>query len=304
VGLRAARAFIEAFREAIQASRGKLGSSRCISHATLLTLAAIAHESVETPALNESSGSRLIQLLQNAGVVRPIPLENATPKKKVRLYAVGFDAIESTIPPAELLQAYVAEGILCYFTALEIHGLTTQPAPHYHIATLRKTSTPSSPPPEHRAKNSDRSPPLGSAQFFSEGIGYYLTRREPRNLIGVQRRLINPFCTVKVTTIEQTLLDCLHRPRNAGGAAVVFEAWGEGISQIDPSKVLDLAMQINDTTLVRRAGYMIERFSPDFQIPSQIRKMAKENLASSEPPSLLAGIPYSRIDLGWHLRIP
>lgn len=301
-GVLTTAALIDAFQARLTATRPSLPSVRCLSHARLTALLLEARDTLDSTFLRECSGVQLIHLLEKAAVIRPIPVQSAPSKKPARLYSVGFDPAGATIPAAELLQAHVPDGILCYFTAIELHGLSTQPPPHYHVA-LKRAPDPKR-TPTMATPSSDKPLPLGTLEFSTEGVGYYLTRRGQDNLVGIQRRQLNPYCVVQVTTLEQTLLDCLHRPHSAGGAAVVFEAWEQGLARTSPDKVLALATTLGDPTLLRRTGYMIERFAPG----SGTIETAKHLIGQTSPhetlPTLLPGIPYTRPDAAWGLRTP
>ncbi len=301
-GVLATAALIDAFQARLAAARPSLPSIRCLPHAKLVGLLLEARGTVDSTFLRECSGIQLIQLLEKAAVIRPLPLQPAPSKKPVRLYSVGFDPAGATIPAAELLQAHVPDGVLCYFTAIELHGLSTQPPPHFHVA-LKRPVDPKRTAPKTTSP-SDKPLPLGTLEFSSEGTGYYLTRRGQDNLIGIQRRQLNPYCVVQVTTLEQTLLDCLHRPHSAGGAAVVFEAWEQGLARTSPDKVLALATTLGDPTLLRRTGYMIERFAPGSGAIETARHLVGQMPPHAPLPTLLPGIPYPRPDAVWGLRTP
>ena len=302
-GVQATAKLIDAFHAQLAASRQSLPSVRCLSHSSLNKLALKARGSIDSAVLRECSGVQLIQLLEEAADVRPVPLESASSRKLVNLYSVGFNPAGSAIPAAELLQAHVPNGVLCYFTAIELHGLSTQPAPHYHIATKRVTPAKHSNSLLRESPSSAKPPPLGTLEFSSEGVEYYLTRRDQTNLLSTQRRQINPYCVVRVTTLEQTLLDCLHRPYSAGGAAIVFEAWEQGLSRTSPMKILTLATKMSDKTLLRRVGYMIALFAPQSDAIHEAKQLIDYTPQEIMPP-LLPGLPYRHINEEWGLRTP
>lgn len=304
-GIQAAAKLIDAFRDRLAAARPSLASVRCLSHSKLTELVLEAREFTDSSVLKECSGAQLIRLLEDAAVLREIPLQQpASSKRRIKIYSIGFDPTGPTIPAAELLQAHIPQGILCYFSAIELHGLSTQAAPHYHIAIKRaadskyKRSLLNPPPP-----SSDRPLPLGTLEFFAEGVGYYSTQRDLTNLQGIQRRQLNPYCTVKVTNLEQTLLDCLHRPHSAGGAAVVFEAWEQGLKRTSPKKVLTLAAKIGDKTLLRRTGYMLQLHVPQSDVINDAKQLIS-GIPQEVMPTLLPGLPYRNENEEWGLRTP
>ena len=304
-GIQAAAALIEAFSDALGSSKADLASSRCLSRPDLVGLVLKARDATDIPFLRKYSATGLIRLLVDAAVVRAVPLEPMAPKlKSDRLYLVGLATPVAALDSAEILQAHVPQGILCYFTAIELHGLTTQQAPHHHIARLRKKVPPPIPAPAELSA-SEHSPSLGSAQFALDGLTYYSTQRDPQGLQQTQRRQLNPYCTVTMTGLEQTLLDCLHRPMSAGGAAVVFEAWEAGMKRTTSERIIELAKQIGDPLLLRRAGYMIAQQQPDAPILRSLRDGLLSSVQMSQTmPTLLPGIPYRHEDPVWGLRTP
>lgn len=293
---------IDALREQLRIAHRWLPSSRCLPHPRLAELVRLAKGKVDSHALRRSSAIQLIQLLQDAGVVTPIPLQPGPTKGAIKLYSVGFEPYDVTIPAVELLQAYAPEGVLCYFSAIELHDLSTQPAPHYHVA-LKRAESKTTGVKAARQREADRPHPLGTKEFSSGGVDFYVTRRDATNLRAVQRRQLNPHCVVRVTTIEQTLLDCLHRPHSVGGASVVFEAWENAAQRVLPEKILALGNEIGDRALLRRVGYMLERFFPHAAAIAQARQEVG-TLPDGVFPSLLPGIPFSHVNKKWGLRAP
>ncbi|MBS0211999.1 MAG: hypothetical protein JSR26_02300 [Proteobacteria bacterium] len=305
-GFQAAATLIEAFRSTLASSKSELPSTRCLSRPSLVEVLMRARDSADITLLRNKTATALIRLLVDASVVRPVALEPMAPRMKSdRLYLVGLDITDTALDAAELLQAHEPQGILCYFTAIELHGLTTQPAPHHHVARIRKAATSAAPAAAMAddASMQDSMAPLGSPQFRINGLTYYLTRRDPKGLKQTQRRQLNPHCQVTVTGLEQTLLDCLHRPISAGGAAVVFEAWEAGLRRSSPEKIATLATKIGDPLLLRRAGYMIAQYQPKAPALASLLDQVRAQCRDSEAiPSLLPGIAYRQVDATWRLR--
>jgi hypothetical protein len=229
-----------------------------------------------------------------------------------RFYAIGFDVDPNLIDPAELLQVHAPDGVICYFTALQIHGVTTQPATHHHIARARSVGSGGNLRSTVAIINKTNSaPPLGSEQFIYQDVSYFLTMRDFSILRKTQRQYLNGRSKVKVTTLEQTLVDTMHRPMSAGGPAVVFEAWEAASAQADAAQLLDIeaiALQINDPLLARRVGYMLDltyRGAASGQT-GPLHALANKNITSDtgEPFSLIAGMPYKTYDARWQLLVP
>ena len=54
--------------------------------------------------------------------------------------------------------------------------------------------------------------------------GYYSNKRDVSLVPGIQFRVVSPRCWLRITTLEQTLLDALMQPVRCGGEAVALEA--------------------------------------------------------------------------------
>lgn len=301
-GAEAAAELIDTFRMTLQVKAESIPSTRCFSQPDLVRHLLEARQSLNLTLLRRHSGIKLIALLEQAGVAQRIPITPLSSATKAdRLYTVGFETNTFvSLEPAEILQAHIPEGVACYFTAIQLHGLSTQPAPHHHIAKMR-------PPIKQQMAappivSEDRLASLGTAQFTLDDVPYYVTQRDPQWLRSTQQRQLNPYSRATVTTLEQTLLDCLHRPASAGGPAIVFEAWETGLSQTNPDRIISLAMTIQSESLVRRVGYMLDRFlESNRQVLDQLRADLEP---VKHPVSLLPGIPYHQNNVDWGVRTP
>ena len=61
-----------------------------------------------------------------------------------------------------------------------------------------------------------------------------------------------------MTSIEQTLVDCLHNPMACGGPSVINEAWNEGASKINQQALAKILAGVAPV-LRRRTATMMER---------------------------------------------
>ena len=87
----------------------------------------------------ESSKSRTMAWLQKIGLLTPIVMDEYPDgsTRGTRFYRLDLSRKARSQPsPLELLQAIDANGVICYFTAVAFHSLTTQPSAHHHIAAL------------------------------------------------------------------------------------------------------------------------------------------------------------------------
>jgi predicted transcriptional regulator of viral defense system len=295
------------FSSKLTDSAASLPSTRCIARKELTHVLSAIRDELALPEFRSASVSSLLAILERSGLIRSIeiiPLSGRV--RKDRFYAVGLDADPALMDPAELLQAHVPGGVVCYFTALQLHELTTQPATHHHIAKLRPLGDGAALRPEIMP-SATVAPPLGSAQFEYQNVPYYLSIRDTSILRKYQQRFLNARSRVRVTTLEQTLIDTLHRPMNAGGPSVVFEAWEAAAARLNDATLVDLLFQIKQPLIARRVGYMLERAlgSPS-PASTDLKKIVSEQMAgdTGEPSSLIAFMPYKTYDARWHLLVP
>jgi predicted transcriptional regulator of viral defense system len=236
---------------------------------------------------------------------------------------------ESAIDPTELMMASQPSGVICYFSAISLHSLTTQIPSHHHVAVVTDTdraesnqdvanehSVVSFPkeeierPAEERKHGRSKPNPFGQLVFSYAGVPYYKTRRTRRLLPGVQERINGPRGRFRITTLEQTLLDTLHKPQNCGGAAVVLEAWAEAVSsqRIDEERLAAYLTQMDYPSTTRRLGAMLNHLEhmPGKEIGDCLTD-AKERIGKPHPSSeisLLPGLENSHLDEEWQVRLP
>jgi len=262
------------------------------------------------------SGVKLLRMLVDSKLAQMLKLDDCPSSKKPHVvYYLELGAMPS-ISPVELLQTTQVSfdrSVICYFTALEYHELTTQETPHHHIASLKSTSgqivsepLPSSPGNDNtQTGQSDRAPSLGTLLFYYQGVPYYVTYRDPKWVPGIQTVLLSPTCQVRMTTLEQTLLDTLHKPWSCGGPSVVFEAWERGVPLLDDTRLFEYLKKIGRADLTRRVGYMLENnnFSPVdsglCKLLSDAKAKAKEGLLPIIP--LLPDVPSKTLNETWGL---
>jgi hypothetical protein len=264
-------------------------------------------ETIQAPAA--LSGSKLLHLLIECRLARRLPTDDFSDVLKApAVYSLELGGSPS-ITPIELLQATqpsFQDTVVCYFTALCHHELTTQDTPHHHVAVLkaspgRERSEPV--PFPALAERCGRPPKPGKLLFRYQGVPYYLTQRDPALLPGIQTVRLSPSCLVRMTTLEQTLLDTLHRPWSCGGPSVVFEAWERGLPLLDDARLAHCLTAIGRSDFTRRAGYMLEQFghaAADGTL-SVLLDAAQAKVRNGSEPTipLLPDVPATRLNPTW-----
>jgi len=289
-------------------------SVRCISKFQLQKQLISIRDDLDFSGYKKITGKELLSHLENSGLAFPIHTINPNSNNyEDRIYVIGLESSASLITPIELLQAELPSGVVCYFTALEYHGLTTQTPSHHHIAKLVPGTSASKKidikQKESNEKETVRSfNPFGTMKFIYDEKPYYVTNRDINLVPGVQERYLNDKTRFRITNYEQTLLDTLHRPINCGGTSVVFEAWSTALDNINSQRLYSLLIKINNELLSRRVGYMLENIG--FNLDDNLFKYfesTKKKILKKESDSiatLLPGIEYNQLDQDWFLRVP
>jgi hypothetical protein len=257
----------------------------------------------------------LLEWLCRLGLASPLAVEG----ESIYLVEIGATA-ETEVDPLELLMASKPVGVVCYFSAVAFHALTSQLVEHHHVAELR----PQDPSPQSESPKgevSDRSEGTGGAGnrksrgfgtllFHYKGVPFYSTRRSARLVSGVQTRGHGPRTWVRITTLEQTLLDTLYKPFHCGGPEVVFEAWKEAVAsrRIDEERLVEYLRAMNYPATARRLGVMLELVGSAPAAELQRFLHACQEAIDRQSPyariSLLPGVAYQNLNEPWLVHTP
>ncbi len=279
---------------------------RCLSE---LTLRAVFDE-LATDGRPLRHKRQITSWLQQIGLLASIPVDYGREKPVARTRFYSFDVARSPSSHAshlELLQAYAPEGTICYFTAIAFHALSTQPPVHHHIAIPTEgyvmSALPEVTKQRHRACRSTPRNPLGRTLFSYGGLPYYKTSRETRLLRGAQLRYLGPTAIIRITDLEQTLLDSLHRPLHCGGPAVVFEAWDQGIRRLHEDRMADYLAGMEHRPTAQRLGYMFADFDykPGAELTAVLNRYLSQ-LDAADPDAyqqLFPGMRYTSLRKPW-----
>jgi len=258
----------------------------------------------------------ILRWLGDSGLAFPLPVSPGTSVKNApTFYLLEVGAgVAPVVSPYELLQAYQPAGVVCFFSALSFHGLTTQIPPFHHSALLMrrpvvtsvvtpKVASNSSDVDETRvARNS-----LGSPVFSYGNTAYYSTKRYADLVPGIQVHVLDKRIHLRVTDLEQSILDTLVHPEAAGAQAVVFEAWEQGWDRVRQSTITQY-LQTASLALTRRFGAMSKLLK--LQLTDEILRYLDETkrkgigTGNGEPINLLRGSAGQKLDQEWNVLTP
>lgn len=282
----------------------------CVTESTLYRLLGEL-----SPSVLRSGGSKaaILDWLLQVGLLSRVPVEyqDGESARRTRFYA--FDTrkgVSSSPTPFEMLQAYDPDGVICYFSAIAFYALSTQTVVHHHVATLKdaaqvdashvaRTEASAARGPLRRAERN----PLGTSLFAYGGVPYYQTSRLRRLIPGVKLRYIGPTAVIRITTLEQTLLDTLHRPLNCGGPSVVFEAWEQALPSLSEMRLIEHLDAMNHPQTIQRVGCILANlnYEPGPKLAAVLDNCVRklDPADESQYRQLLPGVKYENLRMPW-----
>jgi predicted transcriptional regulator of viral defense system len=126
----------------------------------------------------------------------------------------------------------VADGIISYWSALNIHGLTEQFPNTVFIQTVK-------------VKN-DKS-------VF--GVSYQFVKINPRKRTGIKQEGFGNH-RYRITDKEKTIVDCFDLPQYCGGYPELIRAFNE--AELDQDKLIDYSEAINNLSAIKRMAFLSE----------------------------------------------
>jgi len=256
----------------------------------------------------------VVERLKRMGLVHPVEAKSPKEAETIQFLLLDMGGGKTEpLYPLELLQAYLPDGVISYFSAIDYYELTTQPVTHHHVARLGSLKSQKNRAytivPELQTNTDAAERNLFGTEIFNfENVAYYVNRRDQSLVPGVQFRVVAPRCWLRITTLEQTLLDGLMQSIRCGGEAVVLEAWETGVKQIDADRMADHLNKIQREDLDRRVGAILEMLGASFSSSALWDRLSsvKNRLRAEDTPEipLLTGLEFSESNHTWKVQTP
>lgn len=162
--------------------------------------------------------------------------------------------------PYLVAAAVSADAVMVYHSALELHGLAHSPSRRVQFSTSKTTAA------------------------FTYRDLEFRRYEPPKALVPAQSTMLvrRAEGVVRVTTREQTLVDCLNRTDLAGGLEEVLRSLA-GLPYVDASSVLVYLRELASPTVAARTGWILEQRAKEWYV---------SNDALEEMRSMLGKGPY------------
>ena len=151
------------------------------------------------------------------------------------------------VDPFLIAAKITGDAVVAYHTALAFYGKTYSVFDRYYYLAAR------------------RSPPLTFRSYGFQVVLFPKRLRSHRQeivYVETHERLGVP---VYVTALERTLVDVLDRPDLGGGWEEVWRSLSS-IEYVDPDKVVDYALRLDNATTAAKVGFFLERHRDMFMI--------------------------------------
>lgn len=186
----------------------------------------------------------------NDGLYNIVPYE-----KDIKEYSPNWHIVAEKIVQPE-------EYYIGFYSALDIHGLITQPSLVEQVVTKKQFT------PKTRLINNVKYQfvTLGEDRFF-----------------GFQKTWIDDYNKVQCSDLEKTIIDCLYMPKYANGITEVTKAIYQSREKINIEKV---AMYINEyktDAVIKRLGFILENLKILDQLLNLIRNHVSKSYTVLDP---------------------
>ena len=163
--------------------------------------------------------------------------------KKGLYYVIPYEKDPKTFMPEwHLIVKYLvdnAEYYIAYYSALEVHGLITQPALTEQIVVNKQIK-----PSKTKIKD----------------IEFQFIYHNKKHFFGNKKVWINDYDKVLCSDLEKTIIDCLYKPDYAGGIVEISKAIYKTKKQIDYIRLFEYAKKFESQSVIKRLGFLLELF--------------------------------------------
>lgn len=181
-------------------------------------------------------------------------------------YVIPFEQDPETfMPDWHLLSQYLvgdAEYYIGYFSALQIHSLTTQPNLKEQIVVNKQ---------------------IKPSTLLIKDIPFQFIYHNEAHFFGNKKTWIDSFNKVQCSDLEKTFIDCLFKPQYAGGITEVAKAIHKSKDKIDYPKLLAYAKRFNSQAVIKRLGFLLELLEIENPVIDKLQKLRTNSFVALEP---------------------
>lgn len=221
------------------------------------------------PDSNTDAVKRLLSDMTKRGLLMRV--------KEGLYYIIPFEQDPETfMPDWHLLSQYLvgdASYYIGYFSALQIHSLTTQPNLKEQIVVNKQ---------------------IKPSMLMVKGIPFQFIYHNEKHFFGNKKTWIDSFNKVQCSDLEKTIIDCLFKPQYAGGITEIAKAIHKSKDKIDYPNLLQYAKQFNSQAVIKRLGFLLELLEIKHPVIDEFKKLKTNSFVLLEPSYPKEGKTISR----------
>jgi predicted transcriptional regulator of viral defense system len=206
-------------------------------------------------ALPHSSESALKELLSDM-VKRGLLMR----LKKGLYYIIPYEQnAEAFMPNWHLVAEQLARGTehyIGYYSALQIHGLITQPSLKEQIVVAQQ---------------------VRPSSLDIKNVTFQFIYHNENHFFGSKKTWIDSFNKVMCSDLEKTILDCLFKPDYAGGITEVARAIYASKEKIIYDRLFEYSQRFGSQAVIKRLGFLLETLEINTGIIRQLQKIKTDS---------------------------
>jgi predicted transcriptional regulator of viral defense system len=149
-----------------------------------------------------------------------------------------------------------------YYSALELHGLITQPSMVERIVVNRQV------------KPSLLKIGYNQFQFIYHNEAHFF---------GMKNIWIDSYNKVPCSDLEKTFIDCLYKPKYGGGISEIAKALYKIKDKIDYEKLLLYCKKFDVQAVIKRLGFLLELLGIDNAVIHKLQQLKTQSFTLLEP---------------------
>lgn len=169
----------------------------------------------------------------------------------------------------------VEDGVIAYWSALNLHGLTEQFGNTIYVQCLKRKP---------------------AKQFLGTSYSFVTINQQKKG--GV---MYNGYGNYKyaITDIEKTIVDCFDLPRYSGGYAELIRAFKK--AELNADKLIRYCEMVDNCAIIKRMGYLASLLEKESLVPFTEYALTKVNAAYNlfDP----SGTDTGNFNSQWRLRL-
>jgi len=187
---------------------------------------------------------------------------------------------ENYFPNVHLAARYLvgdANYYIGYYSAMELHGLITQPSMMEQIVVDRQVK-----PSSLNIRNNQ----------------FRFIYHNKTHFFGVKKSWIDSYNKVPCSDLEKTFIDCLYKPDYGGGITEITKALYKVKDNMDYKKLLSYCKQFNTQAVIKRLGFLLELLEVSNPVIEKLQQLKTPSFTLLEPSYESRGKFNSR----WNIR--